>query len=137
MSQELQRVDLGRKHEFHGLQPVLPVVDVTASAEFFRDVLGFDIDFLIGDPPDHARIMKGDGSYGHPVYIHLSKAPPEQVRPSGELRIHVGRDLDGLFKAYHLLGVAVVFAPVSQPWGLREFAVRELNGHVLRFCAEG
>ncbi len=23
--------------------------------------------------------------------------------------------------------------PVSQPWGLREFAIREPDGHVLRF----
>jgi len=58
------------------------------------------------------------------------------VRPCGELRIHVGHDLDGLFEAYRELRVEVVFAPVSQPWGLREFAVRETNGHVLRFCSE-
>lgn len=66
----------------------------------------------------------------------LSKARPEDVRPSGELRIHVGRDLDGLFEAYRAHGVELVFAPVSQPWGLREFAVRERDGHVLRFCGE-
>ena len=58
------------------------------------------------------------------------------MRPSGELRIYVGRDLDGLFEEYRRLGVEVVFPPVSQPWGLREFAVREKNQHVLRFCAE-
>jgi hypothetical protein len=48
----------------------------------------------------------------------------------------VGRDLDGLFEAYRRLGAEVVFAPISQPWGLREFAVREANRHILRFCAE-
>jgi uncharacterized glyoxalase superfamily protein PhnB len=80
--------------------------------------------------------MMGDGSFGHPVYIHLTLAEPGEVRPSGETRIHVGHDLDGLFSEYRRLGVEVVFEPVSQPWGLREFAVREANGHVLRFCAE-
>ena len=136
MSEESRREDLGRKHQFHGVQPVLPVGDVARSAEYFRDVLGFEIEFLEGDPPVHGRIKQGDGSYGQPVYIHLTSAPLEAVRPSGELRIHVGHDLDGLFEAYRSRGVAVVFAPVSQPWGLREFAVRELNGHVLRFCSE-
>jgi uncharacterized glyoxalase superfamily protein PhnB len=128
--------DLGHKHQFHGVQPVLPVADVAATASYFRDVLGFEIDFLEGEPPVHGRVKQGDGSFGFPVYIHLSQAPPAEVRPSGELRIHVGRDLDGLFEAYRALGVAIVFAPTSQPWGLREFAVREPNGHVLRFCAE-
>jgi hypothetical protein len=28
----------------------------------------------------------------------------------------------------------VVEAPTSQPWGLREFAIREPDGHILRFC---
>jgi len=128
--------DLGRKHQLHGVQPVLPVADVAASAGFFRDVLGFDVDFLEGDPPVHGRVKKGDGSWGQPIYIHLTLAAPAEVRPSGELRIHVGRDLDGLFEVYRRSGVEVVFPPVSQSWGLREFAVRESNGHVLRFCAE-
>ncbi len=136
MSADSRREDLGRKHQFHGLQPVLPVWEVAASAQYFHEVLGFEIDFLEGDPPIHGRVTKGDGSWGHPIYIHLSKAAPEEVRPSGELRIHVGHDLDGLFEAYRRLGVEVVFTPVSQAWGLREFAVREINGHVLRFCAE-
>lgn len=129
--------ELGRRHQLHGVQPVLPVRDVRASAEYFRDVLGFDVDFLHGEPPVHGRVAKGDGSWGQPVYIHLAKAGPEEVRPSGELRIHVGRDLDGLFEAYRARGVRVVFPPMSQPWGLREFAVQELDGHTLRFCAEG
>ncbi len=136
MSSESQPEDLGREHQFHGVQPVLPVTDVGASARYFRDVLGFEIDFLEGNPPIHGRVKKGDGSWGQPVYIHLSSSAPDEVRPSGELRIHVGHDLDGLFEKYRRLGVEVVFTPVSQPWGLREFAVREINGHVLRFCAE-
>ena len=106
MTAESKDAELGRRHQLHGVQPVLPVSDVAASAEFFRRILGFEIDFLEGDPPIHGRV-KVVGDWGHPIYIHLSLAEPE-----------------------------VVFAPVSQPWGLREFAVREANQHVLRFCAE-
>ena len=102
---------------------------------FFCRVLGFEIDFLEGEPPIHGRV-KVVGSWGHPVYIHLTLAEPQSVHPSGEIRIHVGGDLDGLFEEYRRLGVDVVFTPVTQPWGLREFAVRETNQHVLRFCME-
>lgn len=135
MNAESKNAELGRKHQLHGVQPVLPVSDVVASAEFFCNVLGFEIDFLEGDPPIHGRV-KVVGDWGHPIYIHLSLAEPEVVSPGGEIRIHVGGDLEGLFEAYRRLGAEVVFAPVSQPWGLREFAVREANRHVLRFCAE-
>ena len=126
--------DLGTRHQFHGVQPVLPVEDVARSAAFFRDVLGFEIDFLVGSPPNHGRITKGDRTYGDPVYIHLTAAPPEDIRPSGEIRIHVGHDLDGLYRSYQALGVTMHEAPQSQAWGLREFTVREPNGHMLRFC---
>ena len=128
------REDLGTKHQFHGIQPVLPVENVAASAAYFQDVLGFDVDFLAGDPPTHGRVMKGDRTYGDPVYIHLTAAPPEGVRASGEIRIHVRHDIDGLYETYQALGVATVEEPRSHSWGLREFAVREPNGHVIRFC---
>lgn len=62
MSADSRREDLGRKHQFHGLQPVLPVWEVAASAQYFHEVLGFEIDFLEGDPPIHGRVTKGDGS---------------------------------------------------------------------------
>src|SRR3569623_1493626 len=52
----------------------------------------------------------------------------------GEIVIHVGRDLDGLHAAYVRRGVVVLEPPTTQPWGLREFAIREPDGHVLRFC---
>jgi catechol 2,3-dioxygenase-like lactoylglutathione lyase family enzyme len=135
MPPEPRSSELGRKHQLHGVQPVLPVADVAASADFFHRVLGFEIDFLEGDPPIHGRV-KVVGTWGHPVYIHLSLAEPRDVQPSGETRIYVGRDLDGLFEEYRRLGVEIVFDPVAQPWGLREFAVRETNRHVLRFCKE-
>ena len=114
MTAESENVELGREHQLHGVQPVLPVADVAASAEFFRKILGFQIDFIEGNPPIHARV-KVVGDWGHPIYIHLSLAEPDDVFPSGETRIHVGRDLDGLFEAYRRLGAEVVSSPVSQP----------------------
>lgn len=48
--------------------------------------------------------------------------------------IHVGHDVDGLHAAYVRRGVDIVEPLASQPWGLREFALREPDGHVLRFC---
>ena len=41
-------VDLGTLHEFHGVQPVLPVADATRAARYFCDVLGFELDFIAG-----------------------------------------------------------------------------------------
>lgn len=125
-------------HQLHGVQPVLTVADVAAAARYFVDVLGFELDFLFGEPASHGRVRTGDGSYGQPIYIHLSRPGDDEAgrMPTGELRLHVGHDVDGLCEAYRARGANVVQEPVSQPWGLREFVVLEANGHRLRFCAE-
>lgn len=125
-------------HQLHGVQPVLKVADVAAAARYFVDVLGFELDFLTGEPVSHGRVRTGDGSYGQPIYIHLSRLGGDEAgrTPSGELRLHVGHDVDGLCETYRARGANVVQEPVSQPWGLREFVVLEANGHRLRFCGE-
>ncbi|MBS0455439.1 MAG: VOC family protein [Proteobacteria bacterium] len=130
--------DLGTRHQFHGVQPVLPVADAARAARYFRDVLGFEIDFIAGEPPSYARVKKGDDRrHGDPVYIRLwqcTGAPSTGGAWKGEIVIHVGHDVDGLHEAYARRGVTIVEPLVSQPWGLREFAIREPDGHVLRFC---
>ena len=127
--------DLGTRHQFHGVQPVLPVADAARAARYFSEVLGFELDFIAGEPPSYARVKKGDRTYGDPVYIRLWQVNTRDARPwRGEIVIHVGHDLDGLHEAYRQRGVDIIEAPVSQPWGLREFAIREPDGHVLRFC---
>jgi catechol 2,3-dioxygenase-like lactoylglutathione lyase family enzyme len=158
---QAQLEDLGTHHRFHGIQPVLPVADAARAARYFRDVLGFELDFIAGEPPSYARVKhvppgadeagatphggapglerpgaaQGDRSHGDPVYIRLWQCGTREARPwRGEIVIHVGHDLDGLHAAYLKRGVTIVEAPVSQPWGLREFAIREPDGHVLRFC---
>jgi uncharacterized glyoxalase superfamily protein PhnB len=132
--------DLGTRHQFHGVQPVLPVADAARAARYFCDVLGFALDFIAGEPPSYARVkmgvrQKGDTGWGDPVYLRLWQCAGHDARSwRGEIVIHVGHDIDGLHAAYVKRGVAILEAPQSQPWGLREFAIREPDGHVLRFC---
>ncbi len=129
---------LAAHHQLHGVQPVLAVADAASAARFFVDVLGFDLDFLYGEPATHGRVKSGDGTYGQPIYIHLSLVDEDESGrlPTGELRIHVGRELDALCQVYRGRGANIVDGPTSQPWGLREFVVLEPNGHCIRFCAE-
>jgi uncharacterized glyoxalase superfamily protein PhnB len=128
--------DLGTRHQFHGVQPVLPVADAARAARYFCDVLGFELDFIAGEPPSYARVKHVPAAgQGEAVYLRLWQVNTREARPwRGEIVIHVGHDLDGLHAAYVKRGVDILEPPASQPWGLREFALREPDGHVLRFC---
>ena len=128
--------DLGTRHQFHGVQPVLPVADAARAARYFCDVLGFELDFIAGEPPSYARVkhVPAPGK-GEAVYLRLWQVNVREALPwRGEIVIHVGHDVDGLHAVYVKRGVDIVEPPTSQPWGLREFALREPDGHLLRFC---
>jgi uncharacterized glyoxalase superfamily protein PhnB len=126
---------IGRRHELHGVQPVLPVPDVAAAADWYVRVLGFEVDFLIEEPPRYGRVKIGDFSWGAPIYIHLVR-DAGTIQPCGETRLHVGHDVDGLHVHVVAQGAEVLMAPTDQPWGLREIALRAPGGHRLVLGAE-
>jgi len=123
--------------ELHGMQPVLAVPDVNETVAYYRDKLGFHVDFVEGDPPVHARVC-ADPTYSSPtVHIRFEPLPPgASVNPSVYLWLHVGVGLDDLFALYRERGVDVVEEPSDRPWGLRKFTVRDCNGYIATFCAE-
>ncbi len=49
--------------------PVIFVANVEPSAEFFRNTLGFSIDFLHGEPPFYGSVSR-DGACVHLKFVH-------------------------------------------------------------------
>ena len=123
--------------ELHGMQPVLAVPDVDETVAYYRDKLGFHVDFVEGNPPVHARVC-ADPTYSLPtVHIRFEPLPPgASVNPSGYPWLHVGTGLNELFALYRERGVEVVEEPMDRPWGLRQFTIRDCNGYIATFCAE-
>jgi uncharacterized glyoxalase superfamily protein PhnB len=128
-------VDIAKHHQLHGVQPVLPVPDLAAAIDWYCRVLGFELDFVHGEPAFYARVKLGDRSWGDPIYIHL-QAGSKPIQPCGETRLHVGHDIDGLHAHAVAAGAEVLLAPTDQPWGLREITLRAPGGHVLVLGAE-
>lgn len=118
-------------HQLHGMQPVLQVADMAAAIAYYRDVLGLEVDFVAGEPPVHARVSVGD--------VRLRLVPFEgggARRDRGYYWTHVGADLDGLFEKYRKAGAEIVSPPEDKPWGLRDFRLRDPDGHLHCFAAE-
>jgi [ribosomal protein S5]-alanine N-acetyltransferase len=120
--------------QIYSLEPVLKVADVQATAEYYRDKLGFTISFLYGDPPVHGAVSHSQWTAGG-AHIQLSQAADGAVdaAPSVDLYLFVGEDIDILYNRYQKNGVEIAREPQTHPWGMREFAVRDCNGYILRF----
>lgn len=118
---------------FFRAQTVLMVHDIEESTRFYQDQLGFNLDFVYGDPPVHAGVSRGEWS-GSNVVIQMTKVPTEQpLVPSSYLYIFVDEKLDQLCQTYRARGVEITQPPESFPWGMREFSIRDNNGYTLRF----
>ena len=111
---------------------VLAVPDLERSGAFYRDALGFEIR-EIGDPGwrmferDGCRIMAG--------------ACPEAI-PAGQLGDHsyftyLVVDDAAAYLARALAAGAQVTKPLrDEPWGMREFGLRSVDGHRLMIGQE-
>ena len=95
-----------------------------AAADFYANKLGFIVAFTQGDPPTFAGV-----NLGH-VQIFLTKGTPA---PQACSVYFVVSDADALFEFHRANGVEIVEAPQDQPYGLREYTVRDLDGYYLNF----
>lgn len=108
---------------------VLPVVDLVRARDWYRDVLGFSVEFEWPDPPSYAVLSAGES-----VQLHLSvpdAPPPADARPTlVYLFVH---DVEALHRRVEAGGARITFPLETQPYGMREFEVRDLDGHKLVF----
>jgi uncharacterized glyoxalase superfamily protein PhnB len=96
--------------------PVLHVADVAATAAFYRDVLGFTWDF--GD--ETYAVVWRDNSAVH--FVRGDRGP------SGVHLFQWVKDVDAYFREVVARGADVTSEPKDQPYGLREFGLRDVNG---------
>jgi uncharacterized glyoxalase superfamily protein PhnB len=110
--------------ECEQLHPSLYVSDVLAAVDFYRTKLGFWESFKWGDPPTMAGVNLGN------VQIFLEQRTPN---PKGCSLYFVVGDADALYEFHLANGVEIVVPPEDRLYGLRDYAVRDLNGYQLSF----
>jgi catechol 2,3-dioxygenase-like lactoylglutathione lyase family enzyme len=102
--------------------PELPVDDAAAAVRYYRDVLGFTVNY---EQEDLGVLDRDD------IRVLLLLRTPEHSG-IGSAYIYV-RDVDALHRELVQSGADVQGEPVSQPWGLREFVVRDIARNRLTF----
>ncbi len=118
---------------FKSAVPILFVRDVPASAEFFRDKLGFGIDFLYGSPPFYGAVSRGDVCL-HLRFVHEPNFADLAARETSLIVASIEvSDARGLFEDLRQRGVECPQTPTEQAWGGTDFHVRDPDGNVISF----
>jgi predicted enzyme related to lactoylglutathione lyase len=104
---------------------VLAVPDLERSAAFYRDVLGFEVREM-GDPGwrmfvhDECRIMAGECRDAMPV---------ADTGDHSYFAYLVVDDADAWHQRVVAAGADICKQLASEPWQMREFGVRTVDGH--------
>lgn len=106
-------------------RPILPVHDLQDALDYYRDVLGFAIDWEYGDPADFASVTRGDATFFLSSY--------EGHGYPGTWSVVFARDVDDLYSEFLDQGAYILLPPTDMPWGMREMHVSDADGNVIRF----
>lgn len=118
--------------------PVLGVPRVRQAAEYYRDVLGFDLDpdgvfQPSADEPDGVyAIVKRPGAW---IHFQIRRGDTQQqARDSFEQDAYIYVDnIDDLHKEFERRGANIQSPPRVAPHGIREMVVEDPNGYRLVF----
>ena len=113
--------------------PIIFVANVQASAEFFRDTLGFSIDFLHGHPPFYGAVSR-DGACVHLKFVHEPVFAIGTHDRDGFIMAFIEvENVKALYAEYLAAGVRFDQKLKKQAWGGRDFIVRDLDGNGICF----
>ena len=108
---------------------VIAVQDLERSARYYRDVMGFEVR-EIGDPGwrffvrDQCFIMAGECP---------DALSPLELGDHSYFAYWEVDDIDGMYQALKAKSVTMIKELRDEPWGMREFGIRTVDGHRIMF----
>ncbi len=103
--------------------PVLEVPDVRVTADYYRDVLGFQAD-PEGTSDDYTVVWRDNAA------VHLARG---ERAPSGVRLFFWVEAVDAIHDEVCARGAEVAVAIGTRPYAIRDFGVRDPNGVLLVF----
>lgn len=122
----------------------LPHTDPEESLAFYRDVLGFEVRLDVGYEGMRWITVGPVGQPDTAIVLHPPAVDPgitdDERRTIAEMMAKgtfgginlASDDLDGAFEKIEASGAEIVQEPMDQPYGLRDCAVRDPAGNMIR-----
>jgi predicted enzyme related to lactoylglutathione lyase len=111
-------VPTNNPEQFYQGAPLLLVPDVTATASFYRSVLGFKTDGGSATP-EYSVVWRDNAA------VHLAKG--DRV-PTGVRIFFWVKDVNALHAEVIGRGAAIAVPIGTRPYGVRDFSIRDPNG---------
>lgn len=122
------------KPTLRAIAPHFAVAEVVATAEYYRDVLGFEILSYFLDPPVFAMVAR-DG-----IEIHFGRQDVGQTALPNSTYRKIGLDayiwvnnVAALAQEFTESGADIIEGPVVRVYGSTEIVIRDRSGYKIAF----
>jgi predicted lactoylglutathione lyase len=118
------------KSDFPAAVPEIPVTDINMAIAYYKDNLGFSIDWggedggIAGISRGHCRMFLTNGAFRE----HYANSGPVLIW----LNLDSKEEVNELYDLWGKSHAKMVSAPESKPWGLHEFTAADLDGNLFR-----
>ena len=119
-----------KEKRFWAVVPVVATGDVATTVEFYRDVLGFELDPTYSGP-DWAMMWADE------CQLFLSRNPVTAATARGQQVLVSVPGVDELYERHRANGAKIVSEIENKTWGLREYTVEDPSGYHIRFASHG
>jgi catechol 2,3-dioxygenase-like lactoylglutathione lyase family enzyme len=125
------------KPELTRAEAQLFVADIKASCAFFTAKMGFEVVFTYGEPPFYGQVKRDNARLNlrmvcEPVFVGDIREREQLLAAS--LTVTSAAELRQLFVQYQAAGVDFLQTLKQEPWGARDFIVRDPDGNLLLFA---
>ncbi|MFI5044865.1 MAG: VOC family protein [Acidimicrobiales bacterium] len=111
-------------------RPTIEVGDIDSALRFWTEVVGFDEEVVMGEPPFFALVNSGGARLG------LSRADDPALPDIAPVFVTLV-NLDAFISRLEAAGIGLESEPTSRPWGIRDLVVRcPGNGPLIAFGEE-
>jgi catechol 2,3-dioxygenase-like lactoylglutathione lyase family enzyme len=118
-------------------EPQLFVADIKRSSEFFCKKLGFSLVFSYGSPPYYAQVGR-DGARLNLRYVERpiieSMLRDREELLSACMTVATADEIKLLFLEFQSAGVTFHQPLKKQPWGAKNFVIKDLDENLLLFA---
>jgi catechol 2,3-dioxygenase-like lactoylglutathione lyase family enzyme len=129
-----------RKPVLSATAAMIYVTDFQRARDFYVSKLGFSVEFTYGDPPFYGLVKRDRARLClrvvcEPVFVGDIREREQLL--SADFVLDTAAEIKELFREFQASGVDFFQKLKTEPWGARNFIVRDPDGNLVLFAGPG
>jgi uncharacterized glyoxalase superfamily protein PhnB len=119
------------------IEAQLFVANIKSSCDFYTNKLGFAVEFIYGDPPYCAQVVRDNARLNlrlvfEPVFV--ADVRKREHLLSASITVATANEINQLFLSYQAAGASFHQALKKEPWGASTFLVSDPDENLILFA---